>query len=206
MTVEPTLEQIPEPTPQLRLDPATPADLEALAAQLGRTPRGVVAIAARCVCGAPAVVATAPHLPDGTPFPTNFYLTLPSLVKAASTLEAGHYMEELNQRLADDAELATAYAAAHDLYLRQRRVIAQAGGCHEVPEIENVSAGGMPTRVKCLHALVGHALASGPGGNPIGDIALAELAARGLWEASKCYCEAAAGRENSGSKTEGESE
>lgn len=189
-----------ESVAQLKLDPASEADLAALAEQLGRTPRGVVAIAARCVCGAPAVVATAPHLPDGTPFPTNFYLSLPSLVKAASTLEAGHYMEELNRRLQEDAELAAAYAAAHELYLRQRRVIAQAGGCHEVPEIDNVSAGGMPTRVKCLHAILGHTLASGPGANPIGDITLQELAERGLWQADKCYCEATISENNGEAK------
>ena len=46
----------------------------------------------------------------------------------------------------------------------------------------------MPTRVKCLHALLGHSLAVGPGVNPVGDLTLAALAARGLWEATRCYC------------------
>ena len=32
-----------------------------------------------------------------------------------------------------------------------------------------VSAGGMPDRVKCLHVLLAHALAAGPGVNPLGD-------------------------------------
>ena len=44
---------------------ATEEDLEVLRCQLGRVPRGVVGIAARCVCGRPTVVATAPRLPDG---------------------------------------------------------------------------------------------------------------------------------------------
>jgi hypothetical protein len=44
-----------------------------------------------------------------------------------------------------------------------------------VPEIDGISAGGMPSRVKCLHVLVGHALAAGPGVNPLGDEALAML-------------------------------
>ena len=44
----------------------------------------------------------------------------------------------------------------------------------DVPEIDGVSAGGMPDRVKCLHALVGHALAAGPGVNPLGDEAVAD--------------------------------
>ncbi|WP_156664876.1 DUF501 domain-containing protein, partial [Mycobacterium sp. 852002-51057_SCH5723018] len=38
------------------------------------------------------------------------------------------------------------------------------------------SAGGMPDRVKCLHVLIAHSLAKGPGVNPFGDEALAILA------------------------------
>ena len=56
-----------------------PADLEAVAAQLGRTPRGVLEISYRCPDGAPGVVKTAPRLGDGTPFPTLHYLTDPRL-------------------------------------------------------------------------------------------------------------------------------
>ena len=48
----------------------------------------------------------------------------------------------------------------------------QDGAYCAVPAVAGVSAGGMPTRVKCLHALIGHALAAGPGVNPIGDLAL----------------------------------
>ena len=46
----------------------------------------------------------------------------------------------------------------------------------------------MPTRVKCLHALLGHALAAGPGVNPIGDLTLAALRERGLWDERRCSC------------------
>jgi len=53
-----------------------------------------------------------------------------------------------------------------------------------VPEIDGISAGGMPTRVKCLHALAGHALAAGPGVNPIGDAALE----RSSWSPERCAC------------------
>ncbi len=38
-----------------------------------------------------------------------------------------------------------------------------------MPEIAGVSAGGMPTRVKCLHVLAAQALAQGGGVNPLGD-------------------------------------
>ena len=161
------------PTPQTQ-QPVSSADLEALAEQLGRVPRGVVAIAARCVCGRPTVVRTAPRLDDGTPFPTSYYLTHPAAVKGCSTLEAEHLMETFNADLTDDAELAAAYAAAHADYLARR--------------VEGVSAGGMPTRVKCLHALLGHSLAAGAGVNPIGDRTLEALRERGLWDPERCSC------------------
>lgn len=160
----------------------TQADIEALGQQLGRVPRGVVAIAARCVCGRPAVVQTAPRLDDGSPFPTTFYLTLPGAVYGCSALEATHYMDELNQRLAEDEQLAAPYAQAHQAYLAEREKLGH------VDEIAGISAGGMPTRVKCLHALVGHSLAAGAGVNPIGDIAIETMRERGLWDKQVCNC------------------
>ena len=160
----------------------TQADIEALGQQLGRVPRGVVAIAARCVCGRPAVVQTAPRLDDGSPFPPTFYLTLPGAVYGCSALEATHYMDELNQRLAEDEQLAAAYAQAHQAYLAEREKLGH------VDEIAGISAGGMPTRVKCLHALVGHSLAAGAGVNPIGDIAIETMRERGLWDKQVCNC------------------
>jgi hypothetical protein len=114
-------------------------------------------------------VTTEPRLPDGTPFPTTFYATCPRLTGAISTLETSGLMREMTTRLAEDPDLARSYAAAHQDYLARR---AELG---EVPEISGVSAGGMPTRVKCLHVLVAHSLAAGPGVNPLGDEALALL-------------------------------
>lgn len=161
---------------------ATDADREVLAAQLDRVPRGVLGIAARCVCGRPLVVTTAPRLEDSSPFPTTFYLTNPALVKACSTLEAEHLMDEYNERLTSDEALRAQYEAAHRDYISRRDALGV------VEEIAGVSAGGMPTRVKCLHALVGHALAVGKGVNPIGDDALAVIAERGMWNAERCLC------------------
>ncbi len=148
----------------------SPEDLSAIQAQLGRTPRDVRAIAYRCPCGKPAVVETNPRLADGTPFPTLFYATCARLTGAISTLETTGLMGEMNERLAADPELARAYAAAHAKYLAARAVLGI-----EVPEIENISAGGMPDRVKCLHSLIAHSLAAGPDVNPLGDEALAQL-------------------------------
>jgi uncharacterized protein len=154
------------------------ADLAAIAEQLGREPRGVRRVAHRCPCGAPDVVETAPRLPDGTPFPTVFYLTCPKAAGAVGTLEADGTMRAMADRLASDVALAGAYRAAHDSYLARRE------GIEDVPEIAGVSAGGMPDRVKCLHVLVAQSLAEGPGVNPLGDEALAELPE--WWRSGSC--------------------
>ncbi len=145
------------------------ADLAAVSAQLGREARGVLAVAHRCPCGLPDVVQTAPRLPDGTPFPTLFYLTCPRATGAVGTLEASGLMREMTDRLQADAGLRDAYRAAHDRYVAQRDAV------EEVEEIAGISAGGMPDRVKCLHVLVAQSLAEGPGVNPLGDEALAAL-------------------------------
>lgn len=147
------------------IEQASAADLATMAEQLGRELRGVVGVAARYGDGAPAVVATEPRLPDGSPFPTFYYLTHPELTIAASRIEAEGRMAELADLLADDG-IRAAYEAAHAAYIADR----DAHG--EVAEIAGISAGGMPTRVKCVHALIGHSLAAGRGVNPIGDIAL----------------------------------
>jgi hypothetical protein len=157
-------------------DPPSEHDIAIVSAQLGRPARNVIGISARCACGAPTVVSTAPRLADGTPFPTLYYLCHPAATAAVSTLEATGVMPQL-AALLDDG-LAEDYLAAHNAYLTDRT------GLAEVPEIDGISAGGMPTRVKCLHALVGHTLAAGPGVNPIGDRAL-ELAA---WSPDVCQC------------------
>ncbi len=159
-------------------DRLTEADLAAVAAQLGRQPRGLAAVAHRCPCGLPDVVTTSPRLPDGTPFPTLYYLTCPRAVSAVSRLESVGEMASMTQRLGADPALAERYRAAHHDYLRRRAEL------EETPEIAGVSAGGMPDRVKCLHVHLAHALAVGPGVNPFGD-ETAE-AAGCWWDAGPC--------------------
>lgn len=215
------------------ITPASPEDLRIIAAQLGRVPRGVLGVAARCGdCGAssgagpashegdiyadrqkgispghqaanpvsypgdtsvgrltdfpagqggvpaghPAVIASAPRLPGGEPFPTFYYLTCPAAVAAVSHLEANGVMREAEALLEANPQIAAAYGRAHELYIRERTQAGEAAGIGEVPEITGVSAGGMPRRVKCFHALLGHALAAGRGVNPIGDWVLDRLA------------------------------
>jgi uncharacterized protein len=155
-----------------------PGDEVVVAAQLGRPARGIHHVGHRCPCGNPDVVTTEPRLPDGTPFPTTFYLTCPRAASMIGTLEASGLMAEMTDRLRGDEHLAAAHRSAHERYLAAR---ARLG---DVPEIEGVSAGGMPDRVKCLHVLAAHALAEGPGVNPLGDEVLDALGA--WWAQGPC--------------------
>lgn len=157
------------------LEPFTQADRDAVRDQLGREPRGVAGVAWRCPCGRPGVIATEPRLPDSSPFPTTYYLTCPRAASLIGTIEASGVMAAMTDRLADDPQLADAMTAAHESYLADREAIRVAAGMDPVPQIDGVSAGGMPGRVKCLHALAAHALAAGPGVNPLGDEVVAQL-------------------------------
>jgi hypothetical protein len=161
------------------LSSATDKDLEAVTKQLGRPVRDIVAIAARCSCGNPVVVQTKPRLEDGTPFPTVYYLTLPAATSAVSTLEAEGLMTKLQDQLGQDEGLAKNYQSAHLSYLSDRAELGV------VEEIEGISAGGMPNRVKCLHSLIAHSLAKGRGVNMIGDLALEACS----WSPNRCACE-----------------
>ncbi len=159
----------------------TAQDAAVIAAQLGRPPRGLLGVAHRCPCGLPDVAATTPRLPDGTPFPTLYYLTCPRANAAVSRLEASGLMRAMTARLADDA-LRQRYESAHRDYLSRRDAAARAAGVEPLPD-GTPSAGGMPERVKCLHALVAHELAAGEV-NPFGREALEAVGP--WWLAGPC--------------------
>lgn len=144
---------------QLAREPMDDADAAIAARMIGRPLRGRSAAAVRCAWGLPAVLRVDPELDDGTPFPTTYWLSCPVAGRAVGRLEASGVMRELTARLADDDDLADAYAGAHDRYVATRDRMGP-------PVPGDPSAGGMPVRVKCLHALYGHHLATGD--NPIG--------------------------------------
>ncbi|MFE0020369.1 DUF501 domain-containing protein [Amycolatopsis sp. NPDC059021] len=160
-----------------QFEAVTDADREVIAEQLGRPPRALRAVAARCPSGHPSVVQTSPRLENGTPFPTLYYLTCPRLTSMVGTLEASGLMKEMTDRLATDPDLAAAYQRTHELYLAERDAIEPLG--------HQVTAGGMPGRVKCLHVHLAHTLAVGPGVNPFGDETLALLREKG-WPSGDC--------------------
>ncbi len=148
--------------------PMTATDRALLTRELGRPPRAVIEVVYRCDHGVPAVVLTAPRLEDGTPFPTLYYLCCSVLNAAVGRMESVGVMAEMTTRLAEDQELAAAYRSAHHSYLSARNARGDLG--------IDVTAGGMPDRVKCLHVLVAHSLAVGRGVNPFGDEAVDSLA------------------------------
>ncbi len=159
-----------------RIRGVSKSDVDALTRQLGRAPRGVMAVILRCACHAPAVIKTAPRLPDGQPFPTLYYLTLPRAVAVFSQLESEGFMRTMNDELDNNTSLRKQYMEAHLSYISLRNDV------RIVPEIANVSVGGMPYRVKCLHALVAHALVTGA--NPVGNMALSAV----NWSLRYCDC------------------
>ena len=149
-------------------EPANDHDIDLVQRQLGRYPRGMVAVGARCVCGRPLAV-----------------ITRPEAVKAASHVEAAGVMQQYNDMLALDEELKAAYEQAHNLYLAFRHELAGRLGDSE-EHIEGTSAGGMPVRVKCLHALLAQSLVMGPGVNPIGDLVLERV--KDEFDPTVCRC------------------
>lgn len=166
-------------------NPASDADKDIVKRQLGRFPRGMVAVGARCACGRPLAVITRPCLEDGTPFPTTCYLTSPEAVKAASHLEAQGFMKECNNLLNNDNDIVKKYEQAHKYYLEFRHELAIRLGDSE-EHIKDMSAGGMPVRVKCLHALLAQSLVMGKGVNPIGDMVLSKV--KNEFDPNVCKC------------------
>lgn len=134
-------------------------DATTAAAMLGRPLRGRSAVAVRCGWGLPAVLRVHPRLGDGTPFPTLFWLACPLANRHVGGLEADGVMAGLTQRVREDADLAEAYAGAAERFVAARDRL---GG----PLPRGDAAGGMPQRVKCLHSLYAHHLATLD--NPVG--------------------------------------
>jgi hypothetical protein len=116
--------------------------------QLGRPPRALAGVAARCPYGYPAVTEQAPRDDTGAPFPTTYYLTCPWLVAAIARIEAAGGVERWTTAASEEPGLAASLAAGH---AEQRRIR---------PELETGIAGSRGgAGLKCLHAHAAFALA-----------------------------------------------
>jgi hypothetical protein len=134
-------------------------------AQLGRPARAPWAVARRCHLDVPMVIESHPRLPDGSPFPTLYWLTCPVLVRRVGGLESKRAMSVLTDRLGRDAGTRERLDRAQRSYLAERDALEVVAEARSMP-------GGGAERIKCLHAHTAHELASGP--NPVGAWALAQ--------------------------------
>jgi exopolyphosphatase / guanosine-5'-triphosphate,3'-diphosphate pyrophosphatase len=135
------------------------SDLTIVREQLGREPTTPFTVVARCSDGHPLVIRNQPFDAEGHPFPTLFWLTCPTAVKAVSRLESDGAIAELNRRIEADTNLASAVGRAHEEYAVERargRPGAETQG----------GVGGTRTGVKCLHAHYANHLAGGV--DPVG--------------------------------------
>lgn len=151
--------------------PATEKEQKEVEKSLGRYPEGMACVGARGNGRILAVVVKS--IVRGRPFPTVFYLTDKRLCRRASQLESAGFMKGWQERLKTDEELGRAYLRAHLMYLCFRGEVEKATKAEPYPF--PFSAGGMPERVKCLHALLAQSLVMGPGINPIGDETAREM-------------------------------
>ena len=138
-------------------------DHEVVAAQLDRTPRSPIDAVARCHLELPTVIAVPPHLDDGTPFPTRYWLTCPLAVLRISRIESAGGVKEAESRIATDPEFAAAHTAAMDRYRAERDQLIPADSPYPRP---TGGVAGAQRGVKCLHAHYAHHASGNQ--NPVG--------------------------------------
>jgi hypothetical protein len=150
--------------------PIEERDLEIIRRQLGRPPRGVIAIERRCRWGYPQVIKVYPLLHgegEAFPFPTLFWLTCPALIEQLSALEHRGYIKELEKQLAEDEELRQEYYQNHRDYIAERwaaltaedRALVEERGLASVLKERGIGGLADWDRVKCLHLHFAHHLA-----------------------------------------------
>jgi len=156
-------------------------DLAVIERQLGRPPRGVVAVAARCPFGRPAVVRQSSYLAGGEPFPTTYYLTCAAAVAAVSAVEDAGGVDRYEGLVASDAAAAASYAWGAE---RQRQIREPAAAMRDGGASVETGIGGCRRdgAIKCLHAHAAFAMAEP--GYELGDAILAEAAP--LYPAEGC--------------------
>jgi len=155
------------------------SDARTIAWQLGRNPRGRIAVAWRCGHGYPQVLRVHPMV-DGKPFPTLYWLTCPFLREAIDRIEADGWIRRVEDRLALDRAFSSQLDEARRGYIEARLALLSTAESEDLSNRGMLDAlsergiGGMaePRGVKCLHLHTAHELASA---NPIGALVLGML-------------------------------
>jgi uncharacterized protein len=159
-------------------------DRAVVALQLGREPRTLRRVVARCPFGLPAVTEQDPYGPDGEPFPTTYYLTCRHLVAAVSRLEAAGGVERWSEVVAEDPRLRSDLERATAEQVRIRKELAEGAMGNDGGASLELGIGGSrnPLALKCLHAHAAFALARP--GYRLGEAVLAEVPER--WPETCC--------------------
>ena len=146
------------------MESATERDREAIEHQLGRPPRALAGVAARCVHGGPSVIAQRPYDAAGTPFPTTLWLSCRVLVRAVGELESDGGIAVLQRELAARPGLRRSRSRA-DARVAALRSALDGGG----PRADDGAAlatsldgGQAAAPLKCLHAHAAVALGAPP--------------------------------------------
>jgi uncharacterized protein len=159
-------------------------DVEAVALQLGRSPRALRRVVARCPFGLPAVTEQEPYDDEGRPFPTTYYLTCPHAVASVARLEAAGGVERWSEAAqADEALRASLARATEEQRAVRRELAAGRTGRDDGASLElGIGGTATPERLKCLHAHVAFALARP--GYELGERILSDLDP--LWPSVCC--------------------
>ena len=146
------------------MTPSGNDDRRTVELQIGRPLRAPSDVVARCHLGLPVVVKVPPHLDDGTPFPTLYWLTCPLAVTRIGRLEGAGGVKRMEGKIASDDEFRANHEAAAAEYAATRDAMVE-NGLGPVPE---GGVGGTREGVKCLHAHYAHAAAGAA--NPVGEL------------------------------------
>jgi hypothetical protein len=143
---------------------ALPDDLALVESLLGRPLSGRFAVVVRRVDGRPVVIENEPHLRDGTPMPTLYWLVDPELHDAVSRIEGDGGVHRFEMLVNPDALQRT-----HDEYARRRRA---ATVRTDLVQPEG-GVGGTRVGVKCLHAHLANFLVGAD--DPVGEVVASTL-------------------------------
>lgn len=137
---------------------------DAVAVQLGRPPRSPVEVVARCHLDVPVVIVVPPHLDDGTPFPTRYWLTCPLAARRIGRIEGAGGVKAAEDRIAADPEYRGRHEAAMARYADERDALIGPDAPEHRP---SGGVGGARRGVKCLHAHYADYAAGND--NPVGE-------------------------------------
>ena len=134
------------------------ADLDAVTGLLGRRPNGNFVVVVRRKGGQPVVIANDPHLRDGEPMPTRYWLVDREIRALVGRLESQGGVQQAERAVEGDA-----LRRAHARYAAERDALIPADWSGPRP---HGGVGGTRNGVKCLHAHVAWWLAGGD--DPVG--------------------------------------